>query len=103
MSSQTELTERLERDHARLAAGFARAKLSSRLARRTRRFAARKTLALLAGAFAGVLATAIATYSLASQAHAEGAIPAVWLITIAICASFGALAGFVLLLAQEGE
>jgi hypothetical protein len=103
MSTEFDPGTRLGRDHAALVDGFSRAKFPSRLARRTRLLAMRKTLVLLASALAGMLATALAMYALAAQASGDDAIPATWLVVISICVPLGALAGFVLLLAQERE
>lgn len=102
MTTETDLAARLERDHAQLAAGFSVAKLPANVARRTRRLARRKTLALLASAAAGMLATAIATHVIAGR-MTGGTVSAFWLIVISLCVALGALAGFVLLFAQEPE
>ena len=97
----TDLRARLARDHAQLVAGFTARKLPARVARRTRRRASRKTIALLASAMTGMLASAVA-----ARALVEGtgdALPMSWTIVIALCVALGSLTVFVLLFAQDPE
>jgi hypothetical protein len=103
MATEFDPGTRLGRDHAALVDGFSRVKFPSRFVRRTRLLALRKTLVLLASALAGMFTTALAMYALTAQANGGDAIPATWLIVISICIPLGALAGFVLLVAQEHE
>jgi len=101
MSPETELAKRLERDHLELVASFSRTLPRSRLTRRIRIFAARKTLVLLASGFTGMLGSVLATYEISTQAFG-GDVPApAWLGLLAITAPLGVLAAFTLLVAKE--
>ena len=98
----TDLRARLARDHAQLVAGFTARKLPARVARRTRRRASRKTIALLASAMAGMLASVVAARALVEGTTGD-ALPMSWTIVIALCVALGSLTVFVLLFAQDPE
>ena len=99
MSTDTDL---LARDHAKLIAGYSASKPPARVARRTRRRALRKTIALLASAMAGMLATVITTRTLVELATGN-ALSTLWTLVIALCVALGSLTVFALLFVRDLE